>query len=56
MCKVMEDMRKEEAKKTTVEHIRNIMDKLKYSVEQAMDLLSIPQADRATYVGLVQKK
>lgn len=60
MCRVMEDMRNETAKKTkeqtTTSHIIDIMEKLKYTAEQAMDLLNIPQAERATYVGLVEKK
>ncbi len=41
---------------TTVSYIKNIMTKLKYSVEQAMDLLNIPQTERDTYAGLVGKK
>ena len=60
MCKVMEDMRKEVDKKaverTTVSHIKEIMDKLKYSVDQAMDLLDIPAGQRDTYAGLVGEK
>ena len=60
MCRVMEDMRNETAKKTkeqtTTSHIIDIMEKLKYTAEQAMDLLNIPQAERATYVGLVEKR
>ena len=38
---------------TTVKHINDIMAKLKYIAEQAMDLLSIPQSQRSTYRGLV---
>ena len=60
MCKVMEDMRNESARKaeeqTTVTHINDIMTKLKYTAEQAMDLLSIPPSQRSTYAGLVGKK
>jgi hypothetical protein len=56
MCKVMEDMRNETAKKIKIEAIISIMEKLKYTAEQAMDLLNIPQAERATYVGLVEKR
>ena len=41
---------------TTVTHIRDIMTKLEYTAEQAMDLLSIPQSQRSTYAGLVGKK
>ena len=64
MCKVMEDMRNEAAREgakkaveqTTVTHINDIMAKLKYTAEQAMDLLSIPQSQRRTYAGLVRKQ
>ena len=60
MCKVMEDMRNETAKKTeeqtTVNHINDIMIKLKYTAEQAMDLLSIPKSQRSTYAGLVGRR
>ena len=41
---------------TTVTHINDIMTKLKYTAEQAMDLLSIPKSQRSTYAGLVGKK
>ena len=60
MCKVMEDMRNEAANKakeqTTVTHINDIMIKLKYTAEQAMDLLSIPQPQRSAYAGIVGKR
>jgi len=64
MCKVMEDMRNEAAREgakkaelqTTLTHINDIMTKLKYAAEQAMDLLSIPQSQRSTYAGLVGKR
>ena len=45
-----------ERQQTTVTHINDIMTKLKYTAEQAMDLLSIPQSQRSTYAGLVGKK
>ena len=41
---------------TTVSHIKDIMTKLKYTVEQAMDLLSIPETQRDTYTNLIAKK
>ena len=56
MCKVMEDMRNEESKKNKVIDIVNLMRNLKLSVEQAMDALSIPQAQREMYANLVVKK
>ena len=39
----------------TVTYINDIMTKLKYTAEQAMDLLSIPQSQRSIYAGLVGK-
>ena len=41
---------------TLVSSIKNLMANLKLTLEQAMDALNIPQADRATYAGLVQEK
>jgi hypothetical protein len=34
-----------------VEDIRNIMSELRYSAEQAMDLLKIPQQKRSMYIS-----
>ena len=56
MCKVMEDMRNDTARQTTVNHIRDIMTNLKLTVEQAMDALNIPESQRSTYIGLIGKK
>ena len=54
-AQINEKVRAQE-QKTTVDHLKDIMDKLKYTAEQAMDLLNIPQDERTTYAGLVQKK
>ena len=40
----------------TVTYINDIMAKLKYTAEQAMDLLSIPQSQRVIYAGLVGER
>ncbi len=56
MCKVMEDMRNDTARQTTVNHIRDIMTNLKLTVDQAMDALNIPESQRNTYIGLIGKK
>ena len=42
-------------RETTANHIRKMMTKLKFTLEQAMDVLSIPQAQRQTYAALVQQ-
>jgi hypothetical protein len=36
---------------TQVKNIRNIMSELKYTAEQAMDLLKIPQQKRSIYLS-----
>ncbi len=53
MCKVMEDMRNENAKQVMEKSILSIMENLKLTVEQAMDALKIPQAQREMYSGLL---
>ena len=42
MCKQMDEMRKDVEQRTTLNAIRNIMEGLKYTAQQAMDLLKIP--------------
>ena len=54
MCKVMEDMRFENTKQVMEKNILSIMKNLKLTVEQAMDALSVPQAQREMYAGLVR--
>ena len=44
-----------EKQQTTVAHIKEVMSKLKYTAEQAMDLLGVPQSQRGMYAGLVGK-
>ena len=56
MCRMMEDMRNEEAKKTKVIDIENLMRNLKLTAEQAMEALSVPQTQREMYAGLVGKR
>ncbi len=64
MCKVMEDMRNEAARdadkkaeeRTTVNHIKDIMESFGVTVEKAMEALKIPVAQRDMYAGLVGKK
>ncbi|MCM1105301.1 MAG: hypothetical protein NC355_00005 [Blautia sp.] len=57
MCKSMEDMRDEAAKKaakeaienTLLQNIKNLMETMKLSAEQAMDALKISDSDRIRY-------
>ena len=54
MCKLMEDLREESLQRgiekgvdlNRVESIKNIMEGLKYTTQQAMDLLKIPVSDQ----------
>ena len=48
--------KREQEQQTTVTHINDIMKNLKFTVEQAMDALSIPQSQRSIYAGLVGKR
>ena len=54
MCKVMEDMRNEEAKKIRLEAIKSIMESFGVTIEKAMESLKIPNAERAFYVDKIQ--
>ena len=36
--------------------IKEIMGKLKYTADQAMDLLSIPDEERPTYAGMITEQ
>ena len=40
-----------EKDKTTLKNIQNIMEGLKYTAEQAMELLKIPAADQSKYLA-----
>jgi hypothetical protein len=63
MCQAMRELMKDEIAEerndaadkaeteTQVNNIRNIMRELRYSAEQAMDLLKIPQQKRSTYLS-----
>jgi CRISPR/Cas system CSM-associated protein Csm2 small subunit len=59
MCEAMRELMKDEIAEeinnaetdTQINNIRNIMDELKYTAEQAMDLLKIPQQKRSIYIS-----
>ena len=50
MCKSMEDMRNEAVENTSLQNIKNLMETMKLSAEQAMDALKIPDSDRMRYM------
>ena len=56
----MEDMRgeaaREASKRVRVTDIESLMRNLELTAEQAMDALSVPQAQREMYAGLVGKR
>ena len=62
MCKAIDDMRKESREEgrmegvesTCLQNIRNVMEGLKYTAQQAMDLLKIPASDRQKYLTKLQ--
>jgi hypothetical protein len=63
MCQALQELMKDEIEakvndavdqaetESKVEDIRNIMSELRYSAEQAMDLLKIPQQKRSMYIS-----
>ena len=46
MCKAMEEMREDVEQRTMVTAIKNVMETLKFTAQQAMDALKIPAADQ----------
>lgn len=50
----MEDMRNEEKKETRLEDIKNLMETLAFTIDQAMDALKIPETDRQMYKSKLQ--
>ena len=60
MSREIQELMDKEADKreqqTLAQAVINIMKKLKYSVEQAMDLLEVPQSERTTIAGIVNAK
>ena len=51
MCAEMEKMRDDVEERTKIADIKNIMEGLKFTAQQAMDLLKIPVSDRAKYLS-----
>ena len=51
MCKEMEKMRDDVEQRTMLAAIKNLMETLAFTVQQAMDALKIPVSDRSKYVA-----
>ena len=58
MCQAIDEMRQESreegAEANCLQNIRNVMEGLKYTAQQAMDLLKIPASDRQKYLAKLQ--
>ena len=53
MCKIMEEALEQEAKETRIECIKNLMQNLKWTAEQAMDALNIPKTEQTVYLKMI---
>ena len=51
MCDVLDRIVEKAKNEATVEHIKNIMDSLSVTAQEAMDILKIPADDRTKYVS-----
>lgn len=51
ICKTMEDMRNETKDNTIIENIRNLMDTVKWTAQQAMDALKIHVDEQSKYLS-----
>ncbi len=49
MCKALEDMKNEAVERTALQMIRNLMETMKWSADQAMAAMKIPEADQSKY-------
>lgn len=56
MCASLERKYKEKEQQTKVLDIKNLMETLKLTLDQAMDALKIPSDQKGMYAGLVNKK
>ena len=45
----------EKERETTVNHLKDIMESLGFSLDKAMETLKIPQSQRSIYAGLIKK-
>ena len=56
MCEALEKRYKEKEQNVMVQSIINLMNNMKWNIDQAMDALSIPSDQRSMYAGMVNKK
>lgn len=53
MCQVMDDLRMDTEEKTRLNDIRNLMETLKLTAEQAMAALKMPENEQEKYMKLI---
>jgi hypothetical protein len=53
MCNLSEGVRDEGIKVGTLASIKNLMETMNWSLQQAMSALKIPDADRAYYANVI---
>ena len=51
MCRAMEEMRNDTIFKNNVETICKMMKKLNFTVEEALNVLDIPESEHARYIA-----
>lgn len=51
MCQAMDEWRNELIEDTTERNLKNLMESLKLTAEQAMDALLVPQEERSKYIA-----
>lgn len=49
MCRTFEEIRDDATKAATINSIKKLMEKLKYTAKQAMDFMDIPDDQQAEY-------
>jgi hypothetical protein len=57
MCQIIEDMRREERRKaeerTMLQNVRNLLAATKYTAEELLDMLKVPEADQPRYLDML---
>lgn len=54
MCKAFEETRNEAREQAYLDNIRNLMDSLKLSAEQAMAALKVPAEEQSKYLAKLE--
>ncbi len=54
MCKIVEEALEQEAQETRLIDIKNLMEEMKLTAEQAMKALRIPQSEQSIYLKMMR--